>query len=226
MSLDTHRPIETPEGVELSLRIAGPVVRASAWIVDFLIRIAFYVIGGLVLPMLGNVGIGLLLILFFLTEWFYPVLFEVLRNGATPGKRMLGLQVLLDGGAPVNWSASLLRNLLRGVDFMPLAYGLGLLCMGMNRDFKRLGDLAAGTVVVYTDNLSETTRLPKAEPLPAPLPLTPEEQDAIVNFAARAESFSAERRGELASLLQPLTGQSGDAAVNHLYRIANALLGR
>ena len=70
-------------------------------------------------------------------------------SGQTPGKRLFGLAVLNDDGTPVRWPGALTRNLLRAVDFLPFLYGVGLIAMLLNRDFKRLGDLAAGTVVVY-----------------------------------------------------------------------------
>ena len=85
--LDSVRDVETPEGVHLRLRPAGPVPRAYAWVLDFLIRAAAYIFLAIFLPGLGDFGGGLLLIAIFLLEWFYPVLFEVYRDGQTPGKR-------------------------------------------------------------------------------------------------------------------------------------------
>ena len=108
--LDTRRAIETPEGVDLSLAVAGPASRALAWTVDVLLRMVGYVVAATLLAALGKAGQGILLVVFFLGEWLYPVLFEVKGGGATPGKRALGLLVLHDDGTPVGWSASLLRK--------------------------------------------------------------------------------------------------------------------
>jgi len=146
--LDTARAVETPEGVTIDLRVAGPVPRALAFAIDFGIRALVYLGLAVGLATLGRFGTGVLLIAFFGLEWFYPVLFEVYGQGATPGKRMLGLRVVHDDGVPVGWSGAMIRNLLRAVDFLPFFYGCGLVSMLLTRDFKRLGDLAARTVVV------------------------------------------------------------------------------
>ena len=106
---------------------------------------------GMLLPLLGGAGMGLWLILMFLMEWFYPVLFEVLARGQTVGKMALGIRVLCDDGTPVGWYQSTVRNFLKFVDFLPVLYGAGLLSMLLQKDFKRLGDLAAGTLVVYAE---------------------------------------------------------------------------
>ena len=98
---------------------------------------------------LGRAGWGVMLLTAFFVEWMLPAWFEAVWGGQTPGKRLFGLAVLNDDGTPVRWPGALTRNLLRAVDFLPLLYGIGLVTMLINRDFKRLGDLAAGTVVVY-----------------------------------------------------------------------------
>lgn len=224
--LDTTRVVETPEGVELTLHVAGPVPRALAWVIDFLIRAVIYVVLAFTFSVMGKMGMGLLAIVVFLMEWWYPVLFEVHDHGRTPGKRALGLHVLHDNGTPVGWSASLVRNLLRAVDFLPFFYGLGLAAMLVNRDFKRLGDLAAGTVVVHGHENGRYLRLPAVSPLMAPVPLTREEQRALLDFAERSALLSAERRVELAKLLAPLTGAGDAAGVETLHRYAAWIAGR
>jgi len=224
--LDTTRVVETPEGVELALHVAGPVPRALAWVIDFLIRTVIYIVLAFTFSVMGKMGMGLLAIVVFLMEWWYPVLFEVHAHGRTPGKRALGLHVLHDNGTPVGWSASLVRNLLRAVDFLPLFYGLGLAAMLVNRDFKRLGDLAAGTVVVHDHENGRYLRLPAVSPLMAPVPLTREEQRALLDFAERSALLSAERRVELANLLTPLTGVGDAAGVETLHRYAAWIAGR
>jgi uncharacterized RDD family membrane protein YckC len=92
--LDTAREIPTPEGIELTLRLAGPVPRALAWGIDLLLRLAAFAVLSIPLGMLGAVGAGIFLILWFGLEWLAPTLFEVYFDGATPGKRALGLMVL------------------------------------------------------------------------------------------------------------------------------------
>lgn len=226
--IDSTRAIETPEGVMLELRLAGPIVRALAWAIDMVIRVAFYMAAGMLLPLLGGAGMGVWLILMFLVEWFYPVFLEVLARGQTLGKMALGIRVLCDDGTPVGWYQSTIRNFLRFADFLPALYGAGLLSMLVQRDFKRLGDLAAGTLVVYAERrpprLARATVEPEEEPgertdlLPAPLTL--EEQQSLVAFSARTRELTTERAEELADLLEPLTGCRGREAVAKVRRLA------
>ena len=103
----------------------------------------------MVAAFMGGIGVAFLLILFFALEWFYPVAFELTASGATPGKRVFGLRVVMDNGLPVTPAASLTRNLLRAADFLPFGYGFAIVSMLLRRDFKRLGDIAAATIVVH-----------------------------------------------------------------------------
>ena len=180
--LDTGRRIATPEGIELSLRLAGPVPRALAWTMDLMIRLAILLVASLALSQLGNFGAGLFFLGWFMLEWLFPAWCEVAWGGATPGKKAMGLVVLHDDGTPVRWPAALTRNLLRAIDFLPLCYGFGLVAMLANRDFKRLGDLVAGTVVAYREEKLRGFRIPPAPPLAPPAALTLAEQRAVLDF--------------------------------------------
>jgi uncharacterized RDD family membrane protein YckC len=225
--LDTARDVPTPEGIELGLRLAGPTARALAWVIDLVARIAATAVLGTVLGILGKFGGALMLIAWFALEWFYPVVFEVWFGGATPGKRALGLTVLHDDGTPVALSASLTRNLLRAVDFLPVLYGFGLASMLLSRDFKRLGDIAAGTVVVYREAAAQHAGVPAASPVPPPLALPLSEQRAILDLATRSTNLTSERAEELAALVPHLTGgRHGAAGLERLIAIANYLVGR
>lgn len=224
--LDTTRSIETPEGVTLDLAPAGPVIRAQAWLWDFLLRAVLYIVMGIGCAFLGRMGLGVFSILLFITEWFYPVLFEVLGGGRTPGKRVAGLRVIMDDGAPVSWSASLARNFLLAADFMPFLYGFGLVSMLLDRDFKRLGDLAAGTVVVHAETPPPPRRLPRGEIEMPATALSLDEQRAVVAYAERLPTFSPQRAEELAALVEPLTGTEGPESVVRLMAFARGLLGR
>ncbi|MGD8783412.1 MAG: RDD family protein [Thioalkalispiraceae bacterium] len=224
--LDTRRSIETPEGVELGLRLAGPVVRGYAWMIDLLIRFAVYIVVGSIFGILGNFGQGLYLIFVFLMEWFYPVVFELYNNGATPGKRSMGIKVVNDDGTEVTLQSSLLRNLLRSVDFLPVLYGVGLTSMLFNREFKRLGDITAGTIVVYQDKLAEASDIIGLAPLTPPVPLTPLEQKSIIQYAERVKLFTPQRSSELANILENVTQEEDEKAVNRLLQYANWMMGR
>jgi uncharacterized RDD family membrane protein YckC len=225
--IDTLCAVETPEGVELEFSPAGPVPRDLAWMVDAAIRSALYVAMATLLHGLGQVGMGLLMIAMFLLEWFYPVAFEVLARGQTPGKKLLGLRVLRADGAPVGWSRSTVRSLLAFADFLPFGFAAGLTAMLLGRRSQRLGDLAAGTVVVHLEPASR--RLPgeagAPEPMAPPFPLSLPEQRAIMGFAERAPLLTRERARELADLLEPLTGAQGDEGVRRLQAMARNLRG-
>jgi len=209
--LDTVRTIETPEGVSIRLRLAGPAPRALAWLIDafFQIVILFVfqmLLGGL--GLFGGLGLGISLIALFLIQWFYPVLFEVYSQGATPGKKALGLAVLQDDGVPVGWSASVVRNLLRTVDFLPMLYAFGLCSMLLNRNFKRLGDIVARTIVVHRDKPRPLQKLPPGPALPLPVWLSSSEQQLIVAFAARVPRLTLDRAQELTQIFHSETGKN------------------
>ena len=226
--LDTTRRVATPEGIELTLRLAGPVPRALAWAVDFLLRAAVLMLVWMLAGRFGNAGFGVVLIAAFFIEWLLPALFEARWHGQTPGKRLLGIAVLNDDGTPVRWPAALTRNLLRAADFLPFFYGVGLLAMLANRDFKRLGDLAAGTVVVYQSEATETIRkIPEAPALAPPVSLDLDEQRAVLELAERSATLTPERFQELAELPAPLVGRAErEAAAARMLGIANYLAGR
>ncbi len=219
---DTIRRHETPEGIMLQLKVAGPVSRACAWAIDTAIKGVIYAVIALLSMFLGGVGIALMLIGFFLLEWFFPVIFEV-SSGATPGKKAMGLVVIHDNGTPVSLSASLIRNLLRVADFLPLFYGIGLLSMLANRHFQRLGDMVAGTLVVYREREKIEIAIPKVSPKPPPRRLSVDELRNLIAYAERSTQLSEERRIELANQLDTVTGLQGKAAVEELYAYANWL---
>ncbi len=214
--IDTSWPIATAEGISLSVSPAGPVPRAMAFLVDLAIRAAALWVIWLAVGSLGYFGAGVGLVSAFLMEWLYPTFFEVLRDGATPGKRMFGLRVIHDSGVPVGWYGSLVRNLLRVVDFLPFAYGFGLAAMLVHPAFKRLGDVAAGTLVVYAPGHVAAVATSSVAPLAPAFELTPEEERALVTFAERSARMSDARAAEITGVLAPL----GEADVERLHRYA------
>ncbi len=223
--LDTVHSVATPEGIALHLRVAGPVPRALAWLLDFLWRLAVLVALAIVLGQLGRLGVGLWLLCWFLLEWLVPAWCEVKLGGATPGKKALGLTVVRDDGAPVGWGAALTRNLLRFADFLPACYLGGLAAMLGNREFKRLGDFVAGTLVVYADRRVEERHIPAAEPLPPPPGLSLDEARCVLDFAERAPQLGPARAAELAALAAPwLRAGQGEPAAQ-LTAMANHLVG-
>ena len=202
--LDTTHNIATPEGVELKLPVAGLAARSLAWIIDALIKFFSVTIGISILALLGSTGAGLIFLGVFAVLWLYNVLFEVLGNGATPGKRAMGLRVMNINGTPVGWGGSVIRNLLRPVDALPGCYLLGFLSVYLSERFQRLGDLAAGTIVVHQTQPFRVNLDANGDPLPLSVPLTALEQQAIVSFAERAPRINADRVAELAEILEPV----------------------
>ena len=229
MPLDTLTTAETPEGIALALRPAGVVPRCLAYGVDLLIRGTIWITASVVLAQLGRFGMGLGLLLAFALEWFYPVVFELTLAGATPGKRALGLRVVMDSGLPITPAASLLRNLLRAADFLPLGYGFGVIAMLWRPDFKRIGDLAAGTLVVHVQRPKLHGALPAADPAPPLRAMTRPEQAAVIAWAGRSTRLTEARLGELALLAAPVTGYHGSSpktAAARLAALAQWLIGR
>lgn len=223
--LDTRHQVETPEGIDLPLRPAGLLVRAVAFAIDLAIRGVIMGVLFIALAFLGKLGMGLGSLLLFAISWWYMVLFEVLRQGRSPGKQWMGLRVVHDDGTPIGWSASLLRNLLRFVDLLPFGYFLGTLSCLHHPAFKRLGDMAAGTLVIYSERPLMRPQLPDAEPRRSPVALTLAEQRAVLGFAERQGDLSPARVNELAALLAQPLHISAPKAVAELNGIARGLLG-
>jgi uncharacterized RDD family membrane protein YckC len=223
--LDTRYQVETPEGIDLPLRPAGLPVRALAFCIDLGLRGLILGVLFTVLAFLGKLGAGLGSILLFAVSWWYMVLFEVLNQGRSPGKQWMGLRVVQDDGTPIGWSASLLRNLLRFVDVMPFGYFLGAISCLQHPTFKRLGDLAAGTLVIYSEQPLPRPDLPEATPRRPAFALTLTEQRAILGFAERQGELSEARVNELASILAQPLQVPAPRAVAELNGIARSLLG-
>lgn len=224
--LDTFREVHTPEGVSLRLPTAGPVPRAIAWALDLMIRIGIAMGAGTLLSVMGSTGLGLNAIVLFLLMWAYPIVCEGFFDGQTPGKRVMDLRVVSADGAPVGWIAAIVRNLLRTVDMLPLAYTVGLAASLADPHGRRLGDMIARTVVVHVPKQRAQAPLVAVEPHVPAVPLRPAEQIAVIAFAERAPRLTPDRQRELADIAEPATGALGDLGVRRLAGIANWLLGR
>ena len=188
--------VATPEGVTLEATLAGVGSRLAAALVDQVLRsvilLAFVISSSLVgdgIDLSGGVLLGFFLVAAFLVQFGYDVLFECLASGRTPGKRWTGLRVVKVGGAPVGFLASVVRNLLRIVDILPGAYVVGMLAVLFTRNNQRLGDLAAGTIVVRERR--QATPLPSASVAP---PIRPEDMGLWDVSAISAEDMATVRR--------------------------------
>jgi len=224
--LDGRLSLITPEGISIAICPAGPGRRAFAWAIDTLLWLLFLTLLRIGLPSaLGSGGLasGTFLICLFVSSWGYPVLCEVYMGGMTLGKRFMGLEVVRADALPVGWRESALRNLLLVADFLPIGYATGLVCMLADKQFRRLGDLVAGTVVIYHSKPKPRRVVTRDTAEPLPWPLSPEQQRALIDLVERAERLSPARRLELADLAEPLTGQRGQASLLKLQAYAAGL---
>ena len=244
--------IETPELVSFGYDVAGIGSRFMAALVDSLII-------GLVEAMVAAITIALapaglddslegpagpwlvaaLALIAFALLWGYYVLFEMIWNGQSPGKRWVGLRVIRASGAPISLVDSVVRNLVRLIDFLPAYYGIGVIVMFLNDRARRLGDLAAGTVVVHERTGVSLAALASAappvpplvsdEPLPGLEHLTAEDYDLVTRFLSRRGSLAnqSELAIRLASAIQARMGLppqelSPSAAEDLLVQVAHA----
>ena len=150
--------VETPEQINLNFQKAGIGSRFYAALIDTSLLLLIVVIGRYVNEKLivdlqsvfGNWLAAIGGIVVFVLFWGYYMAFEITTNGQSPGKRILGLRVMKVGGYPISFADSAIRNLVRIVDFLPFCYCIGLTVMLITGNWQRLGDLAAGTLVVKT----------------------------------------------------------------------------
>src|SRR5262245_27851966 len=227
--LDTVVAAETPEGILLELRPAGLSARFYAFALDWIIRIAIIYAASMAAAVMKGIGLAFWLILLFALEWFYPVAFELTPSGSTPGKRAFGLKVVMDNGLPVTPAASVTRNILRVADFLPFGYGFAIVSMLVRRDAKRLGDMAAATIVVHEPRAARKVVLENVAPVVPAMPVRPEDQAAVIALAARAPTLTAERLDELAALAAVVSGdagRSGPDVTRRVLGVAQWFLGR
>lgn len=232
--LDTLQSVELADGVEIRLRMAGPLPRAGAYLIDLIIRSAIsttitVIVAFSGIAVGGQVAMGLLLLFWFLMDWLYPVFFEAGKRGATPGKRIVGLRVVQASGSPVTIGQAVIRNFLRFIDGMPLfTYVFGLTSCLATKRFQRLGDLAAGTVVIYSKPqvMPVMAAPPPVAPVPPPVGLTVDEVRALSSFRERAGLWSEGRRAEIADQAAVLTNHTGAQGVGRLMAMAHWLQDR
>jgi uncharacterized RDD family membrane protein YckC len=218
--------IATPEGVSLEVPLAGVGSRFAALLVDLLLQSLVFVVLIVVLVAAGAGGYAadaIVAVVVFAMLFGYPVAFELGAGGRTPGKRWSNLRVVCDDGSPVTFRASALRNILRLVDILPGLYLVGTVAIFVTRNNQRLGDLAAGTLVVR-----ELRSRRVAEPPPPPISeeVEPEELPAwdvsglrdaelvaLRRFLERRDALEDVPRGllarDLADRLRPSVGGVG-----------------
>jgi uncharacterized RDD family membrane protein YckC len=153
--------IHTPENVAFDYQVAGIGSRFLAALVDTLLVLILQVVVVVTYLVILNVlnidpsgsasgwVAAIFILIIFVFYWGYYILFEIFWNGQTPGKRWTGLRVIRNDGTPITISEALIRNLIRIVDFLPAMYGAGIVTMFVDSRSRRLGDIAASTLVVH-----------------------------------------------------------------------------
>ncbi|MEX2186507.1 MAG: RDD family protein [Pirellulales bacterium] len=223
-SIDGQVDVVTPENVAFHYEVAGPFRRLPAYLIDLALRVLIALVMLLVLWAVSSTGIvqfgfGFLAIGFFVLTHFYGGLFETFWNGQTPGKRLIGLRVLTVDGRPINALQAVLRNILRDVDTMPYAFGfilpemqliglywVGLISMALTDRYQRLGDLAAGTMVVVERRawshgvvqITDSAALALSAEIPVDFEVTRSLGKALSMYAERRLTLSPLRRAEVA----------------------------
>jgi len=210
--------VETADHVVLRYDLAGGGNRGFAALVDFILATLIFIGAFFMLTTLANaVGVqaaspyfGIAVLLTFAVAWSYFILLEWLGNGQTIGKRIFGLRVIADDGAPAGFIAVLVRNLVRVVDFLPGFYGLGLLAIVVSSRSQRLGDLAAGTFVV---------RAPRPQ-------LDYFALRTVTPLGAGAQVAVRALPGEAQRLVREFVAREGKLAPDHRARVARQLAER
>jgi uncharacterized RDD family membrane protein YckC len=233
-STPSDADVISPESVAFSYDVAGLGSRFAAVLVDVLLQVVMLV--GALIAAAGAVRIDLalfvpghvremgltlwvwagLVLASFAILWGYFVFFEMMWNGQSPGKRLFGLRVVRAGGYPVDFLASAVRNLVRYVDFLPGAYSAGAITMLLSRQWQRLGDYAAGTLVVRDRRLaapeafSVESRPRWEEALGRVDEVTAQEYQVVREFLRRRGDLEADSRSDLARrIADPLLERLG-----------------
>lgn len=220
--MDRTLEVRTPESIAFHYELAGLGSRFLALMVDQAIQLLVLVaiFGALVLagtrelaarhgaPSVADkvtvsIAGAILIAIVFAVLFGYFIVFEAAWNGQTPGKRLLGLRVVRDGGYPLDFGASLIRNLIRVGEWVFGYYIIAAISAVLSPENKRLGDLAAGTIVVRDARLAAPSALAQRdEPTYAATAyLSSEERVLIKRFLERRDALDEARRAEIAASL-------------------------
>ncbi|MCL2442666.1 MAG: RDD family protein [Treponema sp.] len=224
----------TPEGIEFVLSPVGLTIRTFAYAIDKTIQWLLLLIITIIFILSQNaIGFWLVLILNFCIDWFYHVICELAFRGQSPGKRFMGIRVVRSDGSPVDPASSFLRNLLRFADTFFFLFPIAFISIATSRGFRRLGDWAGGTLVVYatiaknSQHTSLISLLSKHQPVTSAAPLSHDEKQAILNFARRYPLLGEARANEIAGIYAPYLKNNNDdlSNTNYLLGIAHKLSG-
>lgn len=201
MEFEDKVTIYTPEGVDLHLTLAGLGTRMSAALLDFLIKLVFFLALGFALVRSG-VAIALFVSGALLVELGYGAILETINSGRTPGKSVAGIRVLKSSGAPIGFREAAIRSLLAVVDGPGSGYVLGVVSILLAPRNQRLGDLAAGTIVVRDRQPVSGPALTHEESRNWDITaITDEDLSVVRRFLSRRETLTDEARSRLAAKL-------------------------
>jgi uncharacterized RDD family membrane protein YckC len=202
--------ITTPEQVSFRYDVAGLLSRALAWFTDYLLIFAGYAVIVLLFAALGTVWAVMLIILgIFVLDMSYFAFFEIYYAGQTPGKRLFNLRVISLTGTRIRFADAMIRNLLRPVDMLPWGMVLGGMVAFLDGKHRRLGDMAAETVVIreVRRTLPQTLATQKARvnsfqsnravQQRIMTRMTRVERDLVLDLAVRRDQLDAATREEL-----------------------------
>jgi uncharacterized RDD family membrane protein YckC len=242
MVFDDRLTIDTPEGVPLELTLAGIGSRCAAQLLDYVFQTIILIALAVVIRYGTGIGPGTSALAgafwavgFFGVFWGYDVAFEVLNSGRTPGKAMNGIRVVLESGGPVTFGTSAVRNVLRVIDILPFAYLVGMTSIQVTRRNQRLGDLAAGTLVIRdARNLPPELQISRSVQAPAwdTSAIDQQDLDAVSTFLSRRGALEWRARNqiaaELAGRLRPKVGGAIAAEGDEIFleRLVAAKRGR
>jgi len=231
LRLDGAHTVLTPEYVEFNFVLAGLMSRFLAWLIDTVVSVmlAWVILIVLSMSMFAFPGFASAMgfVVWFLIDWGYMILLESVWSGQTIGKRAMGLRVIQESGVRVGFYQSLLRNLARPVDRLPLFYLVGGVAALFSQSQQRLGDMLAGTVVVRERRLKIPSALERPEGDTSLLndadfrarvgKLSAEEEAALFSAALRREELGMEARLSLfATLARRLEDELGFVKPAHL----------
>ncbi len=217
--MDRTLEVRTPESIAFHYELAGLGSRFLALMIDQAIQIVTLVaiFGGILLAgsraiargappvadkLAMSIAVAILIVIVFMVLFGYFIVFEAVWNGQTPGKKLLGLRVVRDGGYPIDFGASLIRNLIRIGEWIFGYYIIAAISALISPENKRVGDLAAGTIVVRDERLAAPSSFAREREQPqyvATAYLNGEERALIERFIERRDALSEDRRAEIAA---------------------------
>ncbi len=211
MEYEDRIAVPTPEGIVLDYTLAGIGSRFIAGTIDLALKLLLLAAALLVIGILttGSIGVIIFALVGFLLLFGYDIVFEVWAAGRTPGKRWNGLRVVMAGGRPIGFSASAARNLLRLIDSIPLVYVVGGASILLTSRNQRLGDIAAGAIVVREPTakhgvpaVEDTDQAPLDSTVAVDVTaVSAAELSAVRDFLARRSELAPEARSRVATRL-------------------------